>query len=153
MAIRILWAVFVMAAAIFGGDKASAADVKLDNYMAACTTDPDLVEEFKGDPKVTPQVFCECVSGKLKETDATQADIDMLVKMHKDAITDADVEGFPTLEDLMIANEDYEDSCRQRLGIVVETDEDVMPEDAEGMMPEDEVPPPAEDETPPDARD
>lgn len=149
MAIRILCAVLIAAAATFSGD-ARATDVKLDSYMAACTTDPDLVEEFKGDPEVTPQVFCECVSGKLKETDATQADIDMLVKMHKDAITDADVEGFPTLEDLMIANEDYEDSCRQRLGIVVETDENMMPEDDEGMMPEDEAPPPAEDDTPHD---
>ena len=149
MAIRILCAVLIVAAATFGGD-VRATDVKLDSYMAACTTDPDLVEEFEGDPKVTPQVFCECVSGKLKETDATQADIDMLVKMHKDAITDADVEGFPTLEDLMIANEDYEDSCRQRLGIVVETDENMMPEDDEGMMPEDEAPPAAEDDTPRD---
>ena len=149
MAIRILCAVLIVAAATFGGD-ARATDVKLDSYMVACTTDPDLVEEFEGDPKVTPQVFCECVSGKLKETDATQADIDMLVKMHKDAITDADVEGFPTLEDLMIANEDYEDSCRQRLGIVVETDENMMPEDDEGMMPEDEAPPAAEDDTPRD---
>ena len=152
MAIRILCAVLVVTAAISAGDNARAADAKLDNYMAACTTDPDLVEEFQGDPNVTPQVFCECVSGKLKEANATQADIDMLTKMHKDAITDADVEGFPTLEDLMIANEDYEDSCRQRLGIVVETDEDMLPEDGEGMMPEDEeeAPPAADDEIPRD---
>ena len=150
MAIRILCAGFIVAAAIVGGDNARAADIKLDNYMAACVADPDLVEEFQGDPKVTPQVFCECVSGKLKEASATQADIDMLTKMHKDAITDEDVEGFPTLEDLMIANEDYEDSCRQRLGIIVETDEDMMPEDDEGMMPEDEAPPAAENDVPRD---
>jgi len=150
MAIRILCAVLTMAAVTFVGHDANAADVKLDTYMAACTADPDLVEEFQGDPKVTPQVFCECVSGKLKEANATQADIDMLTKMHKDAITDADVEGFPTLEDLMIANEDYEDSCRQRLGIIVETDEDMLPEDNEGMMPENEAPPPAEEDLPVD---
>ena len=36
----------------------------------------------------------------------------MLTKMHKDDISDADAENYPTLEDLMNANEGYEDACK-----------------------------------------
>ena len=151
MAIRILCAVLVVTAAISAGDNARAADAKLDNYMAACTTDPDLVEEFQGDPKVTPQVFCECVSGKLKEANATQADIDMLTKMHKDDISDEDAENYPTLEDLMNANEGYEDSCKTSLGLPADVEDDFeeMPME-EDMVPQEEEAPAKDDGSPPE---
>lgn len=109
------------------GAQAADTPVKLDGFMAACTPDPDLIEELHGQKKATPQAFCECVSGKLKENKATQADVDMLSKMHKDDISDEDVENFPTLEDLMMANEDYEDACRQSFGITVEPDAETAP--------------------------
>ena len=43
-------------------------------------------------------------------TSSSQADVDMLTKMHKDEISDDDAENYPTLEDLMNANEGYEDA-------------------------------------------
>jgi hypothetical protein len=74
----------------------------------------------------------------------------MLTKMHKDDISDADAENYPTLEDLMNANEGYEDSCRTSLGMPADegTDEegtgegdDVVPQDDEAPADE-EAPPP-----------
>jgi hypothetical protein len=75
----------------------------------------------------------------------------MLTKMHKEEITDEDVENFPTLEDLMNANEGFEDSCRQSLGLPTggtDLEEEEMEE--EGMMPEDEESPPEDDGSPPE---
>lgn len=140
-------ALFTAAALLLGTGGARAADtVNFDGFLAACTQDPDLIEEFQGQPKATPPAFCECLSGKLKENKASQADVDMLTKMHKDDITDEDVESFPTLEDLMIANEDYEDACRQSFGIVLEPEDEMVPEGEDGLPLEDEDAMPEEDE-------
>lgn len=143
-------ALITAAALLLGAAGAPAADtpVKLDGFMAACTQDPDLIEEFHGQAKATPQAFCECVSGKLKENKATQADVDMLSKMHKDDIQDEDVESFPTLEDLMMANEDYEDACRQSFGITVEPDVEMTPDGEEGLPLEEQEAPDEEGATP-----
>ena len=65
------------------------------------------------DGKVTPKAYCECVAGELDKNKLTQKDVDMLTKMHKDEISDDDAEDYPTLEDLMNANEGYEDACRR----------------------------------------
>lgn len=143
-------ALIAAAALSLGAIGAQAADssLKLDDFLAACTQDPDLVEEFQGQAKATPPVFCECVGGKLKENKASQADVDMLSKMHRDDISDEDVESFPTLEGLMIANENYEDACRQSFGITVEPDLEMAPDSQEGLpleeeeMPDEEGAPP-----------
>ncbi|MGI8724618.1 MAG: hypothetical protein ACR2J1_04525 [Methyloceanibacter sp.] len=143
-------ALITAAALSLGTAGAQAADmsVKLDGFMTACTQDPDLIEEFHGQAKATPLAFCECVSGKLKENKATQADVDMLSKMHKDDIRDEDVESFPTLEDLMMANEDYEDACRQSFGITVEPDVEMAPDGEEGLPLEEQEAPDEEGATP-----
>ena len=68
----------------------------------------------------------------------------MLIKMHKEEITDEDVENYPTLEDLMNANEGFEDSCRERLGIQADTGTDMEEEEEMQGMPDDDFP--AEDD-------
>jgi hypothetical protein len=126
----------------------AAAAEKLDTagFIAACAADDNVTQEpgFE-DGKVTPKAFCECVAGKLDESKATQKDVDMLIKMHKDAITDADAEAYPTLDDLMNANEGYEDDCRTKLGLPAvdeeepPTEEDTTPD--EGGQGDDNAPP------------
>ena len=68
----------------------------------------------------------------------------MLVKMHRDEITDEDAESFTTLEDLMQANEAMEDECKQSLGMPVFEDngdeEEDAPIDDNDAMPEDAPP-------------
>jgi hypothetical protein len=126
-----------------GGTEALAAGAKLNtaNFVAACAADQIVIEDpgFEGS-KVTPQAYCECVAGKLVENKLSQTDVDMLTKMHKEEISDEDAESYPTLEDLMVANEGYEDGCKQSLGLPTGEDsyeESPMEEDA---MPEDEAP-------------
>ena len=102
------------------------------DFVAACAADENVTQEpgFE-DGKVTPKSFCECVAGKLDENKATQKDVDMLTKMHKDEISDQDAEAYPTLDDLMNANEGYEDACRTALGLpAVDDEEQPMEEDA-----------------------
>ena len=122
-----------------GGQGSTPAD-----FVAACSADENVTDEpgFE-DGKVTPKAFCECVAGKLDENKASQKDVDMLTKMHKDEISDADAEGYPTLDDLMNANEGYEDACRTSLGLPAADDEEEPP------MEEDTVP---DDGAPPDER-
>jgi hypothetical protein len=78
------------------------------------------------------------VAGKYQEGKLSQKDVDMLTKMHKDAITDEDSATYPTLEDLLSANERTEDACKKTLGLPVNTDGDDQPGDEE--MPADEAP-------------
>ena len=52
----------------------------------------------------------------------------MLTKMHNEEISDADVEAYPTLEDLLNANEGFEDSCRKSLGLPSDTGTDMEEE-------------------------
>jgi hypothetical protein len=115
---------------------AGAAELNTAGFVAACSTDISITEDpaFE-DGKVAPKAFCECVAGELVKNKVSQADVDMLTKMHKEEISDDDVENFPTLEDLMNANEDFEDNCRQSLGLpsgFADFDDEEM--DDEGMM-------------------
>jgi hypothetical protein len=75
----------------------------------------------------------------------------MLTKMHKEEISDEDVEAYPTLEDLLNANESYEDSCREKLGLPVASGTD-MEEETDGGegMPEEEEVPAEDDGSPPE---
>ena len=88
------------------------------NFLAACTADPSVTDDAGfDDGKVTPKAYCECIAGELAKNNLSQKDVDMLTKMHKEEISDEDVENYPTLEDLLNANEGYEDSCRKSLGL------------------------------------
>jgi hypothetical protein len=117
-----------------------AAEVNTADFIAACNADVSVTEDPGfDDGKVTPKAYCECVAGEFAKAKLSQADVDMLTKMHKEEITDEDVESFPTLEDLMNANEDIEDSCREKLGLPVGfTDLEEEEIDEEEMVPEDE---------------
>jgi len=133
-----------------GAAKVEAAKLDTANFLAACGADPSITEDPGfDDGKVTPQSYCACIAGELEKSKLSQKDIDMLTKMHKEEISDADVEAYPTLEDLLNANEGYEDSCRKTLGLPADTgtdteevpaEEDAMPEDDEGA-PDDSAPP------------
>jgi hypothetical protein len=116
---------------------ADAGKANTGDFVTACAADENVTQEpgFE-DGKVTPKSFCECVAGKLDENKATQKDVDMLTKMHKDDISDADAEAYPTLEDLMNANEGYEDACRTALGLPAVDDSNAE----EPPMEEDAVP-------------
>jgi len=137
---------------------ADAAELNTDAFVAACSKDPIITDDTAfDDGKATPKAYCECVATELAKSDLGQKDVDMLIKMHNEDISDADVENYPTLEDLMIANEGYEDKCRKTLGLPTDTGTDIeeipegemMPED--DMMPEEgEEPPAEEDESAPE---
>jgi hypothetical protein len=127
-----------------------AGKVNTGDFVTACAADENVTQEpgFE-DGKVTPISFCECVAGKLDENKATQKDVDMLTKMHKDEISDQDAEAYPTLDDLMNANEGYEDACRTALGLPAVDDSDAE----EPPMEEDAVPEegaPSDDNSPPE---
>jgi len=127
-------------------EHALAAALNTANFVAACNADENVTSDpgFE-DGKVTPKMFCDCVSGEIVKNKLSQADVDMLTKMHKDDISDADAENYPTLEDLMNANEGYEDACRTSLGMP--TDEGTDVEEGTGeddVVPEGEAP--AEDD-------
>ena len=102
------FAVFCLCAA-----EAEAAKLNTADFIAACSEDPSVTDDpgFE-DGKVTPKAFCECVAGELEKNNLSQKDVDMLTKMHNEDISDADVESYPTLEELMNANESFEDRCR-----------------------------------------
>ena len=140
-----------------------AAELNTGDFIAACSKDPVITDDLAfDDGKVTPKAYCECIAAELGKSDFGQKDVDMLIKMHKEDITDADVENYPALDDLMIANEGFEDKCRAALGLPTDTgtdveefsDEEMMRED--DAMPEEDSPedggaPPAEDdEAPPE---
>jgi hypothetical protein len=136
------------AALCLSGVEADAAEVNTADFTAACSTDVSVAEDPGfDDGKVTPKAFCECVAAELVSNKLTQKDVDMLLKMHKEEISDEDVENFPTLEDLLNANEGYEDACRQKLGLPVASGTDMEEEmEGEGMPEGEEVP--AEEEAP-----
>jgi hypothetical protein len=139
------------AALCLGAGRVDAATLNTADFIAACGADASIVEDpdFE-DGKVTPKAFCECIAGELDKNKLSQKDVDMLTKMHKEEISDADVESYPTLEDLLNANEGYEDTCRTSLGLPVNegTDVEEMPID-EGEM-EDEEAPAEDDGSPPE---
>lgn len=136
-----LWAANAVAAKLNTGD-----------FTAACSDDPSVTEDpsFE-DGKVTPKAFCECVAGALEKNNLSQKDVDMLTKMHNEELSDADAEAYPTLEDLMNANESYEDSCRETLGLPSDVGTDMQEEQPEDeVLPEDDEEAPAEEEAPTD---
>ncbi len=129
---------------------AVAAALNTANFVAACAADENVTEDpgFE-DGKVTPKAYCECVAAELVKNKLSQADVDMLTKMHKDDISDNDAENYPTLENLMNANEGYEDSCRTSLGMPTDegTDEEGAGEEDDVVPQDDEAP--ADEEAPP----
>jgi len=130
---------------------AEAAKLSTGDFIAACSEDPSITDDpsFE-DGKVTPKAYCECVAAELEKNNLGQKDVDMLTKMHNEDISDADVESYPTLEELMNANESFEDNCRTSLGLPTDigTDIEEIPEEEflqdEGEIPADEAP--AEDD-------
>jgi hypothetical protein len=119
---------------------APAAKLTTEAFIAACSEDEVVTGQLGSQEKteVTPKQFCDCVGGKFQEGKLGQKDVDMLTKMHKDAITDEDATNYPTLEDLLSTNEKFEDACKKSLGLPVNTDDDQGPGDEE--MPADEAP-------------
>src|SRR6516225_3072119 len=101
----------VLSFAAWGAEAASkqAPESKLntDTFLAACVADPVVTDEpgLQSGSKVTAQMYCECIVGKYHDKKLSQTDVDMMTKMHKDEITDADATSYPKLEDLMEKNE------------------------------------------------
>jgi hypothetical protein len=115
-----------------GAGSAEAAKLGTDDFIAACSEDPSVTDDPSfDDGKVTPKAYCECVAAELEKNNLGQKDVDMLTKMHNEEISDADVESYPTLEDLMNANESFEDKCRTALGLPsdIGTDIEEIPEE------------------------
>jgi len=144
------------AAAVAAKPAAAAPAAKLNTaaFLDACSADQNVTDEPGfADGKVTPKAYCECVAGKVEENKLTQKDVDMLTKMHKDEITDADAQAYPTLEDLMTANEGYEDACKKSLGLPADAGNDEVPME-EDTVPDEEAPdqgaPPSDDASPPE---
>lgn len=139
------------AALCLGAAGAHAASLNTADFIAACGTDVSVTDDPAfDDGSVTPKAYCECVAGELEKGKLSQQDVDMLTKMHKEEITDEDVEGYPPLEDLLNTNEDFEDSCRQRLGLPTDVGTDIEEEEEMEGMPEDEDFPAEDDGSPPE---
>jgi hypothetical protein len=136
-----------------GVTKTEAAALDTAKFLAACTADPSVTDDPGfDDGKVTPKAYCDCVAGELAKNNLTQKDVDMLTKMHNEEISDEDVENFPTLEDLLNANEGFEDGCRKSLGLpegeATDMEEEGTPEDE--MTPGEEEAPAEDDGSPPE---
>jgi len=118
-------------------------DSKLNTeaFLAACVADPVVTDEpgLQSGSKVTAQMYCECIVGKYHDKKLSQTDVDMMTKMHKDEITDADATSYPKLENLMAKNEGFEDDCKKGLGMPAHNDdnEEGAPVDEEDI-PQDE---------------
>jgi hypothetical protein len=139
------------AAFCLGAAGSQAAALNTADFIAACSSDVSVTDDPGfDDGKVTPKSYCECVAGEFEKNKLSQQDVDMLTKMHKEEITDEDVENYPTLEDLMNANEGFEDSCRERLGIQSDTGTDMEEEEEMEGMPDDEDFPAEDDGSPPE---
>ena len=95
----------------------AAAKANTSDFVAACSADENVTQEPGFE------------DGKLDENKATQKDVDMMTKMHKDDISDADAAAYPTLDDLMNTNEGFEDACRTALGLPAVDDEEPSEED------------------------
>lgn len=121
--------------------EAGAADLNTGDFVAACGENVGSLEDpsFE-EANVTPKAFCECVAEELAKGKVSQTDVDMLTKMHKEGFTDEDVETYPTLEELMNANEGFEDACRERLGLPTNLEPEFDDGIEEGMPEEEEVP-------------
>ena len=131
------FAAFGLAAPAAGADKLDTAA-----FVTACTEDPTVTEDpgFEAGAAATPKAFCECVAGKLVENKSSQADVDMLTKLHNEEISDSDAETHPNFENLLVANEGYEDACRQSLGLSTDYGTDIEETPMEEEVPEGEAP-------------
>jgi len=134
----------VLSFAALGAEAASkqAPESKLntDAFLAACVADPVVTDEpgLQAGSKVTAQTYCDCIVGKYHDKKMTQAEVDMMTKMHKDEITDEDATSFPKLEDLMAKNEGFEDECKASLGMPTSDDNDEEAPTNEEDIPPDE---------------
>lgn len=138
---------------VLGAAKVEAASANTADFIAACTADPSITDDSAfDDGKVTPKAYCECVAAEIVKNKLSQGDVDMLTKMHKDDISDNDAENYPTLEDLMNANEGYEDSCKTTLGLPADEGNDVDEGTGEedDVVPQDEEAPSGDDTSPPE---
>ena len=139
------------AALCLGAARVDAATLNTADFIAACSGDASITEDPSFEEgKVTPKAFCECIAGELDKNKLSQKDVDMLTKMHNEEISDEDVESYPTIEDLLNANEGYEDGCRKTLGLPIDegtdveeepTDEEAMPDEGEAPADDDGSPP------------
>ena len=137
----LLVAGILILAAVAAEAQAPEAGLNTDAFLAACIADPVVTDEpgFAQGGKATPQSYCECIAGKFKEQKLSQADVDMMTKMHKDEITDEDAASYATLEELMAKNEGIEDDCKESLGMPSsDDDEEVGPPADEEDIPQDE---------------
>jgi hypothetical protein len=128
------------AGAAYAAPEAAGA-LNTDAFLAACVADPVVTDEpgfAASGGKATPQSYCACIAGKFKEKPLSQSDIDMMTKMHKDEITDEDAASYATLEDLMAANEGFEDDCKESLGMPSADDDEEGPPANEEDIPQDE---------------
>jgi hypothetical protein len=132
--------ILAAAAAEAAPQEAPAGALNTDAFLAACIADPVVTDEpgFAEGAKATPQSYCACIAGKFKEKKLSQPDIDMMTKMHKDEITDEDAASYATLEDLMAANEGFEDDCKESLGMPSADDDEEGPPANEEDIPQDE---------------
>lgn len=128
--------------ATVGTEPAAAAGLDLNGFITACAADPVVVEAPGLEPgsKVTAKAYCECIGGKYRENKVSQQEVDLLTKVHKDTLTDEDAAKYPKFEDLLTANEGYEDSCKKTLGLP-DIDEEDIPDDQEQPDDEDTAPP------------
>jgi hypothetical protein len=126
------------------GAAAPAAKLNTEAFLAACTSD-EVVTGLAGfdEGKVTPKQFCDCVVGKYQDNKLNQNDLDLLTRVHKDELTEAD-ETNASLESLLSSSEGYEDACKKSLGLPVNAEDDEAP--AEDDTPGDEEAPPPEGE-------
>lgn len=149
--LRRVTALGAFAALCLSAAAAQAAALNTGDFIAACSSDVSVTDDPGfDDGKATPKDYCECVAGEFEKNKLSQQDVDMLTKMHKEEITDEDVEGYPTLEDLLNTNEGFEDSCRQRLGLPTDFGTDVEEEEEMEGMPDDEDFPAEDDGSPPE---
>lgn len=134
------FAILAMGGAEAAPNEAPAGKLNSEAFLAACVADPVVTDEpgLEAGGKVTPQIYCECLVGKLEENKLSQTDVDMLTKMHKDEITDEDATSYPTLEDLMAKNEGFEDSCKASLGMPAGNDDEEGPPPDEEEIPQDQ---------------
>jgi hypothetical protein len=122
---------------------APAGKLKTDAWLAACVADENVtgLPGLEAGSKVTPQAFCACVGSALEKSKLSQADVDMLTKVHKDEVTDEDTEKYPNFEDLLSANEGFEDACKTSLGLPADEEDEEAPADDSAPADEDAAPP------------
>jgi hypothetical protein len=132
--------IFMVAGAEAAPKEAPAGKLNTDAFLAACVADPVVTDEpgLEAGSKVTAQMYCECVVGKYHDKKMSQAEVDMMTKMHKDEITDEDATSFPKLEDLMAKNEGFEDECKTSLGMPKSQDDNEEAPTNEEDIPQDE---------------